>query len=95
MNNQGHLTWRKFGLFSCGISPKGPNLNFEVLWTPVLKARLESHSWLDDSGWQTFIETAEIGDVFNGFGTIIVVRLRELQDDYETDDWNSLRKEES
>ncbi len=77
------INWKKFGLFSCGTKREVPYLNFEILWTPVLRARLISHSWLDDTDWQGFIDRAEVGDVFDGKGTIIIVRLRELPSDYE------------
>jgi len=73
---------RKFGLFSCGSRKGTPYLNYEVLWTPVVRARLESHAWLADLDWPHFIEHAEDGDVFDGKGVIIIVKLRETEDDH-------------
>jgi hypothetical protein len=79
------IDWKKFGLFSCGTNRGVPFLNFEILWDPVLRARLASHSWLDDTDWKGFIETAQIGDVFDGKGIIIIVRLREQPTDFESE----------
>ncbi|MGH7170206.1 MAG: hypothetical protein ACRELF_09055 [Gemmataceae bacterium] len=75
--------WKKFGLFSCGEQEGVPFLNFEILWTPLLAGRLSSHAWLDDKNWKHFIETAEVGEVFDGKGVLIVVRLKEAASDYE------------
>ncbi len=72
---------RKFGLFSCGGRGDTTFLNHEVLWTPRLRARLESHAWLADTGWQRFVDTAQDGDVFDGKGVIVVVKLRERPED--------------
>jgi hypothetical protein len=71
----------KLGLFSCGSRRGKPYLNYEILWTPVLKARLGSHTWLADVDWPTFIETAEVGDVLDCKGIIVVVRLKEVPGD--------------
>jgi hypothetical protein len=76
---------RKFGLFSCGSRQGKPYLNYEILWTPVLRARLQSHAWLADLDWQRFIDTAVDGEVFDGKGTIIVVKLHETEDDHRQD----------
>ena len=75
--------WKKYALFSCGDRKGVPYLNFEILWTPVLKARLSSHAWLDDTQWRQFVEQAEVGDVFDGKSIIVVVRLKESAKDYE------------
>jgi hypothetical protein len=75
--------WKKFGLFSCASRPEGPFLNFEILWTPRIKARLQSHAWLDGTGWEDFVNNAQIGDVFNGKGIILLVRLRETAEDFD------------
>ena len=29
-------------------------MNYEVLWTPVVRARLQSHAWLSDLDWAHF-----------------------------------------
>jgi hypothetical protein len=68
---------RKSGLFSCG-SRGVPYLNYEILWTPVLRARLESHAWLADL-------TAVDGQVFDGKGIIVIVKLHETEDDHRQD----------
>ncbi len=73
---------RKFALFSCGTDKGKPFLNYEVLWTPILKGRLKSHAWLNDTDWESFVDNAEVGEVFNGHGTIIVVRLKETAEDW-------------
>jgi hypothetical protein len=75
--------WKKFALFSCGGRQGVPYLNYEILWTPMLTGRLASHAWLDDTQWRQFVEQAEIGDVFNGKGVIVVVRLKATAEDYE------------
>lgn len=90
-----HLRWKKFGLFSAGRRAESPYLHFEVLWTPFMIARFESHAWLKETNWREFVHSAEVGDVFDGHGTMVVVRLRELPADYEPEDWELLRKEES
>jgi hypothetical protein len=74
---------KKFALFSCGDRKGVSYLNFEILWTPMLTGRLSSHAWLDDTQWRRFVEQAEVGDVFDGNGVIVVVRLRETAEDYE------------
>jgi hypothetical protein len=76
---------RKFGLFSCGSRRGVPYLNYEILWTPVLRARLESHAWLADLDWPHFIDNAVDGEVFDGKGIIIVVKLHETEDDHRQD----------
>jgi hypothetical protein len=76
---------RKFGLFSCGTRKGTPYLNYEILWTPVLRARLESHAWLADLDWSHFIDTAVDGEVFDGKGIIVVVKLHETEDDHRQD----------
>jgi hypothetical protein len=77
------FSWKKFALFSCGDRKGVPFLNLEILWTPMVAARLSSHSWLDDTNWKQLIETAEVGEVFDGKGVIFVVRIKESADDYE------------
>jgi hypothetical protein len=73
---------KKFALFSVGTTNRQPFLNYEELWTPIIKGRLESHSWLDNTGWQEFLDKAQVGEVFNGKGIIIVVRLLEKEADF-------------
>ena len=75
--------WKKFALFSCGDRKGVPYLNFEILWTPMLTGRLSSHTWLEDTQWRQFVKQAEVGDVFDGKGVIVVVRLKETAKDYE------------
>ncbi len=67
---------KKFALFSCGSRQGVPYLNYEILWTQKLIGRLSSHAWLNDTDWRQFVENAEVGDVFDGKGLIIVVRLK-------------------
>jgi hypothetical protein len=83
MSVRGVTGWKKFALFSCGDRKGAPYLNFEVLWTPMLMHRLSSHTWLDDTQWRQFVEQAEVGDVFDGKGILVVVRLKETAKDNE------------
>ena len=48
-------------------------------------ARVESHAWLADLDWSHFIDTAVDGEVFDGKGIIIVVKLHETEDDHRQD----------
>jgi hypothetical protein len=75
--------WKKFALFSCRDRKGVPYLNFEIPWTPMLTGRLSAHAWLDDTQWRQFVEQAEVGDVFDGKGILVMVRLKETAVDYE------------
>ncbi|HWG47696.1 MAG TPA: hypothetical protein VN688_33335 [Gemmataceae bacterium] len=83
---------KKFGLFSAGSTKGQPFLNYEVLWTPIIKGRLKSHSWLDNTGWEEFLDKAEVGEVYNGKDIIIVVRLLEEEADFTEPDSNDTEK---
>ncbi len=54
---------------------KGSYLRVEEQWTPKLLAYLSSCAWLAGSGWEDFVEHAEVGQAFIFDGMISVVRL--------------------
>jgi hypothetical protein len=71
--SQAHPKGGEVGNAGCGDS---------VRWTPVIKGRLKSHSWLDNTGWEEFLDKAQVGEIYNGKGVLIVVRLLETKEDF-------------
>ena len=67
---------KRFLIHTVGWSKeKGNHLRVEEEWTPKLRAYLSSCAWLTGSGWEKFVEEAEVGQAFVFDGMLSVVRL--------------------
>ena len=71
---------KRFLLSAVGTAAGCQYLRTEETWTPRLRAYLASCAWLNDSGWDEFVDNAVVGQAFVVPKMFAIVRLADDED---------------